>query len=239
MELVKLSKIIFLSLIIGILAVATVSFEASAQQIVIPQWIRSNAKWWSEGNITDTEYVKGLQYLITQGIIQIPNQIPNPIPTTTVTATNSNLSPNTMAQSLVVHFTTSTNTITFNTFSKLGMFGMTEGGPTAPSTNTGGPPSFYLESIPTKDKQSYYSYVNQYLNIATTNSDYPLFDVSIDLLAGDGSIVETVHYTQCKFLSYIPYVNDFKDTYRFSGQDSSEIRDISTFQCAKIALTTS
>ena len=237
----KLSKIVCLSLIIGILTVATVSFEASAQQIVIPQWIRSNAKWWSEGNITDTEYVKGLQYLITQGIIQIPNQIPNPIPTTTVTATNSNLSPNTMAQSFVVHFkqSTATNIITFNTFSKIGMFGMTEVGPQTAATDSGGPPAFYLESIPTKDKQSYYNFVNQYMNIASTNSDYPLFDVSIDILAGDGSIVETVHYTKCKFQSYIPYVNDFKDTYRFSGQDTSEIRDISTFSCASIGLTTS
>ena len=234
----KSSKIVYLSLIIGILAVATVSFEASAQQIVIPQWIRSNAKWWSEGNITDTEYVKGLQYLITQGIIQIPNQIPNPIPTTTVTATNSNLSPNTMAQSIVVHFTTATNTMTVNTFSKIGMFGMTEVGPAAPATDSGGPPQFYLESIPTTDKQGYYNLVNQYMNIAATNSDYPLFDVSIDILAGDSSIVETIHYTKCKFQSYYPYVNDFKDTYRFSGQDSSEIRDISTFSCAKIALTT-
>lgn len=235
----KQSKIVFLFLIIGILAVATVSFEASAQQIVIPNWIRSNAKWWSEGNITDTEYVKGLQYLITQGIIQIPTQIPNPIPTTTVTATNSNLSPNTMAQSIVVHFTTSTDTMTFNTFSKIGMFGLTEVGPAAPSTDSGGPPQFYLESIPTKDKQSYYNFVNQYMNIAATNSDYPLFNVSIDILAGDGSLVETVHYTQCKFSSYYTYLNDFKDTYRFSGQDTSEIRDVSTFSCAKIALTTS
>ena len=225
-------------MIIGILAIATVSFEASAQQIVIPQWIRSNAKWWSEGNITDTEYVKGLQYLITQGIIQIPNQIPNPIPTTTVTATNSNLSPNTMAQSFVVHFKTTANIMTFNTFSKIGMFGQTEVGPGTPSTDSSGPPQFYLESIPTTDKQSYYNFINQLINIATTNSDYPLFDVSIDILAGDGSTIETVHYTQCKISSYYPYVNDFKDTYRFSGQDTSEIRDVSTFSCAKIALTT-
>lgn len=237
----KLSKIVCLSLIIGILAVATVSFEASAQQIVIPQWIRSNAKWWSEGNITDTEYVKGLQYLITQGIIQIPNQIPNPIPTTTVTATNSNLSPNTMAQSIVVQFTSGlfNKGMTIYTFQKIGMFGMTEVGPQNAATDSSGPPQFYLESIPTTDKQSYYNIATQYMNIASTNTEYQLFDVTIDIDAGDGSKIETVHYTQCKLQSYIPYVNDFKDTYRFSGQDTSEIRDISTFSCAKIALTTS
>lgn len=37
----------------------------------IPQWIRDNAKWWSEGLITDEDYINGLQYLITQGILKI------------------------------------------------------------------------------------------------------------------------------------------------------------------------
>lgn len=232
----KLIKIVYLSLIIGILAVATVSFEASAQQIVIPQWIKNNAKWWSEGNITDAQFVSGIQYLITQGIIQIPTQIPVPIKT--VTATNSNLNLDTMAQSFVVHFTSGTGNLDITTFSKIGLFGQTEAGPSTPTVDSSGPPQFYLESIPTKDKQSYYNLVNRYMNIATTNSDYPLFDVSIDIIAGDGSIIETVHYTQCKLQSYYPYVNDLKDSYRFSGQDTSEIRDITTFSCSKIALTT-
>ena len=39
------------------------------QQIKIPQWIKNNAKWWSEGQISDDEFVKGIQYLITNGII--------------------------------------------------------------------------------------------------------------------------------------------------------------------------
>jgi len=37
----------------------------------IPQWVRDNAKWWSEGLITDEDYINGLQYLITQGILKI------------------------------------------------------------------------------------------------------------------------------------------------------------------------
>lgn len=37
----------------------------------IPQWIRDNAKWWSEGLITDEDYINGLQYLIKQGILKI------------------------------------------------------------------------------------------------------------------------------------------------------------------------
>ena len=37
----------------------------------IPQWIRTNANWWSEGLITDSDFIKGIQYLAQQGIIQV------------------------------------------------------------------------------------------------------------------------------------------------------------------------
>jgi len=38
----------------------------------IPVWIKNNAKWWSEGSLTDDDFIKGIQYLIQQGIITIP-----------------------------------------------------------------------------------------------------------------------------------------------------------------------
>ncbi len=38
----------------------------------IPDWIRNNAKWWSEGAIGDSDFVNGIQYLIQEGIMQIP-----------------------------------------------------------------------------------------------------------------------------------------------------------------------
>ncbi len=37
----------------------------------LPQWIKNNAKWWSEGLISDLEYVQSIEYLINQGIIKI------------------------------------------------------------------------------------------------------------------------------------------------------------------------
>ena len=39
-------------------------YEASADTgaLEIPKWIRDNAKWWSEGLITDQDYINGLQY---------------------------------------------------------------------------------------------------------------------------------------------------------------------------------
>jgi len=38
----------------------------------IPSWIRNNADWWSQGLISDDDFVKGIQYLVEHGIIQIP-----------------------------------------------------------------------------------------------------------------------------------------------------------------------
>ena len=39
----------------------------------IPNWIRYNAGWWSQGQITDSDFVSGIQYLITEEIMTIPS----------------------------------------------------------------------------------------------------------------------------------------------------------------------
>ena len=38
----------------------------------IPDWIRNNAKWWVDGTIDEKSFVGGIQFLIKEGIIQIP-----------------------------------------------------------------------------------------------------------------------------------------------------------------------
>ena len=42
------------------------------QKIKIPSWIKNNAKWWSEGQIRDSDFVKGLEYLIKIQVVKIP-----------------------------------------------------------------------------------------------------------------------------------------------------------------------
>lgn len=39
----------------------------------IPNWIKNNAKWWSNEQIGDQSFVSGIQYLIEKNILQIPN----------------------------------------------------------------------------------------------------------------------------------------------------------------------
>ncbi|WP_428326545.1 peptidase [Nitrosopumilus sp.] len=38
----------------------------------IPEWIKNNAGWWAEGAIDDDSFVQGIQFLIKEGIMQIP-----------------------------------------------------------------------------------------------------------------------------------------------------------------------
>jgi len=41
------------------------------ENVVIPDWVRNNAKWWSEQLISDEEFANGLHYLIENGIISV------------------------------------------------------------------------------------------------------------------------------------------------------------------------
>jgi len=39
----------------------------------IPDWIRNNAKWWSDGQIDDSDFTSGIQFMIKENIISIPD----------------------------------------------------------------------------------------------------------------------------------------------------------------------
>jgi len=41
-------------------------------QIQIPDWVRNNAGWWATGQIGDSDFVSGIEFLITEDIITIP-----------------------------------------------------------------------------------------------------------------------------------------------------------------------
>jgi len=46
--------------------------EAGSTDNVIPRWIKNNAGWWASGQIPDSTFVKGIQYLIKEGIMIVP-----------------------------------------------------------------------------------------------------------------------------------------------------------------------
>jgi len=44
---------------------------------VIPDWVKNNAKWWSEGGIKDEDFVSGIQFLIENGIMEVDPPAPS------------------------------------------------------------------------------------------------------------------------------------------------------------------
>ena len=46
--------------------------EPGAIPHTIPSWVKNNANWWSSGQIGDSDFVQGVQHLIKEGIITIP-----------------------------------------------------------------------------------------------------------------------------------------------------------------------
>ncbi len=47
----------------------------------MPTWVKNTAKWWSQGQVGDSDFTQGIQYLIQQGILKIPDTNPSTNPT--------------------------------------------------------------------------------------------------------------------------------------------------------------
>lgn len=44
-------------------------------QVSIPSWLKDDAKFWSDGSMTDTQFIQDMQYLIDNKIVDIPQTI--------------------------------------------------------------------------------------------------------------------------------------------------------------------
>ena len=47
--------------------------SCSENKISIPTWVKNNAGWWAEGQIDDSAFVQGIQFMIKEGILNIPH----------------------------------------------------------------------------------------------------------------------------------------------------------------------
>jgi hypothetical protein len=48
-------------------------FPSNNSKIGIPEWVKNNAGWWANGEIDDASFVSGIEFMISDGIIVIPN----------------------------------------------------------------------------------------------------------------------------------------------------------------------
>ena len=164
----------------------------------------------------------------TGGIIQIP--------ITEVTAATTSLSNSERAQSFIVHFSGGdllTETITIYSYSQFLHFSETIASDSISQFQDR--PAFLLRSLPSHDKAIIYGLVDKYVNAGKTPE---MFDVSVEVVAGDGSVIQTWEYRRCDIIDYAVYVNDEEDEYRFGDKDEAEIRDVLVVECAGFSLNT-
>lgn len=71
-----MNKQTYLSIILTTLIIlSSQTIFADGAQVfgpIIPQWIKNNAKWWSDGQIGDSDFIKGIQYLVQNDIVKVP-----------------------------------------------------------------------------------------------------------------------------------------------------------------------
>ena len=48
------------------------TYEKASNEKIIPNWVKNNARWWSEDQLKDSDFYLGIQYLINKGIIEMP-----------------------------------------------------------------------------------------------------------------------------------------------------------------------
>ncbi|MGI0041691.1 MAG: hypothetical protein ACRD94_06985, partial [Nitrosopumilaceae archaeon] len=49
--------------------------KPQTESVKIPAWVKRTAGWWADDTITSTEFLKGIEYLIQEGIILVPDTV--------------------------------------------------------------------------------------------------------------------------------------------------------------------
>jgi len=221
-------------MIFGIILIAGfgLSLTVFAENSAIPEWVKNNAKWWSEGSISDTDYVESLEYLINNGIIDVP------IPIAEVTAAQTMYSEEERAQSFRVTLSNIIQPLPVHFFEKFELttsIGSADDPRARQYDFRDVNPTFFLESLPSADKKLFYEFIADWMDSGDLLNE---FDVDVDVLDGTGATIQTWAFERCGITSYGTYLQDTIFIYQFSGVQDSEIRDRANFSCVGIHLKT-
>ena len=143
------------------------------------------------------------------------------------------------AQHFVAHFFGADfdGLYTLNTFSRFSPSVDTIETPFDTITFPGNPmeqtPQFFLESIPSQDKDLLYREFSKHINPGLQPE---LFNVSIDMVTGDKTILQRWNYVDCGLTDYSLYFHDSLLRFPFGNKPASEIRDKSDISCLGINL---
>lgn len=229
----KFPKKFSLILTIALIGIVGFSITALAADSAVPDWIKNNAYWWSQGSISEAEYITSLEYLIINGIVQIP------IPITEVSAAETAITDDERAQSFVVTFSDGliNRPFTIDTFVKFEATSSVEKNSepfSFPLYKFQDEPEFLLESLPSSDKRDMYIGIENWMSRGALS--LTPFDVDIDIISGDGRIIQTWAYKNCEPTAYGTFLQDVVFYYQFVDQDKPEIRERITFLCTGIHL---
>ncbi len=65
----KITLVITIVLVLGIgLSLLT---PALSEERLVPQWIKNSVKFWTDGQISDSEFLNAVQFLANEGIIEV------------------------------------------------------------------------------------------------------------------------------------------------------------------------
>ncbi len=121
----------------------------------------------------------------------------------------------------------------FNTFKDFSPSVKSRANPYVMSTNPGNPfdsqPRFYLESLSSKDKKEFYEFLSRYINPGKVPEK---FNVSIDAVTGDGTILQRWNYEKCDVDDYVMNLEEYKFRFPFSDEEGSEILEKIDFRCS-------
>lgn len=228
----KLSLKLSILFSVSITGLLVFSLSASATDSIIPAWVKNNTKWWSEGSISEADYVQSLEYLINHGIINVPPTLVD------VTAAKTSYLDEEHAQFFRVTISNIVKPLPIYYFEKFelttsqastsDLFGRTY---TFRDTS----PSFYLESLPSADKKEYYDFVADWMDRGDLLNK---FDIDVDVMDGTGNVIQTWAFEKCAITSYGTYLQDVINIYQYSGIQDSEIRDRANFSCVGVSLET-
>ena len=118
---------------------------------------------------------------------------------------------------------------TFTSFLKYTHLEFDRGNPLVPKNQQYLSYGLELESLPSKDKESFYKFlVGKYINEFYSAEK---FDITVDVLTGDGHTLQKWKYSNCELISYFPFLDENLAKLKFVGEFVSEIREKSSFEC--------
>ncbi len=164
----------------------------------------------------------------------------NSILLTEVTAATSPVSNSERAQSIVVRFSDGPlpSEVPFTTFSLFQPVNFREDSLLHSTMyRFGDKPMFLLAGLPSEDKIPLYKAIDKEYFGKTGDPTITPFTIEIDILAGDGSLIQTWKYNKCQVIGYGTYLNDITNFIPFSGENL-EFREKIAASCAGVRLNT-